>query len=99
MSGRCAARLHGHAAEEAARKNALGMAGQTIERRLRGEEEAEASDSRQSVRSEKKKEKKRKKRSKHSKARKKKESRRRRLSSPSYSDYEPENPFLRNKRR
>ena len=36
--------LHGHAAEEAARKNALGMAGQTIERRLRGEEGAEASE-------------------------------------------------------
>ena len=36
--------LHGHAAEEAARKNALGMAGQTIERRLRGEEMAEASE-------------------------------------------------------
>ena len=36
--------LHGHAAEETARKNALGMAGQTIERRLRGEEEAEASE-------------------------------------------------------
>ena len=39
--------LHGHAAEEAARKNALGMAGQTIERRLRGEEEAEASEERE----------------------------------------------------
>ena len=36
--------LHGHAAEEAARRNALGMAGQTIERRLRGEEGAEASE-------------------------------------------------------
>jgi len=35
------------AAEEAARKNALGMAGQTIERRLRGEEEAEASEERE----------------------------------------------------
>merc|ERR1711879_334014 len=54
-------------------------------------DEEEASD--RSVRSEKRKEKKRKKRPKQSKGRKKKkESRRRRLSSPSYSDYEPENP-------
>merc|ERR1711953_392971 len=50
-------------------------------------------------RGKKKSQKRKKKRRKESRGRKKKKERRRRVSSPTYSDYEPDNPALRNKRR
>merc|ERR1712110_547746 len=57
------------------------------------------SDSSEENRGKKKSQKRKKKRRKESRSRKKKKERRRRVSSPTYSDYEPDNPALRNKRR
>ena len=57
------------------------------------------SDGSEENRGKKKSQKRKKKRRKESRGRKKKKERRRRVSSPTYSDYEPDNPALRNKRR